>query len=296
MEVFDVIKCEADNLVPIWKFQGEDFNTLSQLVVNSSQEAVLCIDKEVLDVFPNPGNYTLHTQNIPLLSNYVHIPSDKTSFFHCEVYFINKDVPITILWGTGNIGYMDFAVENHMFAIGASGNINIKIVDSKKIAGKLFITEKILDKESICQTIKQIVIKHVKAQLPAILQDRRVSVLELDKDLDAISLLVKDRVAKEIEEYGVLLDEFRVNTIRKPESDPVYRALKRKKKEGFLVRHHSEMELGKKEVEQTVPYKTEEDEVVEFEIRVKKLIKAKEAGLITEEQFELHKKKLLDSI
>ena len=47
--------------------------------------------------------------------------------------------------------------------------------------------------------------------------------------------------------------------------------------------------------EEALLYKPEE-EVAEFEIRVKKLMKAKEAGLITEEQFELHKKKLLESI
>ncbi len=48
--------------------------------------------------------------------------------------------------------------------------------------------------------------------------------------------------------------------------------------------------------EEALLYKPEEEEVAEFEIRVKKLMKAKEAGLITEEQFELHKKKLLESI
>lgn len=293
MEVFNVIKCEADNLVPIWKFQGEDFNTLSQLVVSSSQEAVLCIEKEVLDVFKNPGNYTLHTQNIPLLSNYVHIPPNETALFHCEVYFVNKEAPIAILWGTGDICYMDKAVENHIFVIGASGSVKIKIVDAKKIARKLLVTEKSLEEESICKYIKQIVIKNVKTQLPVILQEKNVPVLELDKDLNGISLLLKDKMAEEIGEYGILLGEFRVNTIRKPESDQVYRSLKHKKKECLLVKQSGPEGMKK---EEALLYKPEEEEVAEFEIRVKKLMKAKEAGLITEEQFELHKKKLLESI
>ena len=132
----------------------------------------------------------------------------------------------------------------------------------------------------------------MKTQLPVILQEKNVPVLELDKDLNGISLLLKDKMAEEIGGYGILLDEFRVNTIRKPESDRFYRSLKHKKKECLLVKQSGPEGMKK---EEALLYKPEE-EVAEFEIRVKKLMKAKEAGLITEEQFELHKKKLLESI
>ena len=38
MKIFDVIKYEGGNNVFVWKFPGEDFNTLSQLIVHESQE------------------------------------------------------------------------------------------------------------------------------------------------------------------------------------------------------------------------------------------------------------------
>jgi len=51
MAVFEVIKYEGDNDVFVWKHPAEDFNTLSQLIVNESQEAILFKGGQAFDVF-----------------------------------------------------------------------------------------------------------------------------------------------------------------------------------------------------------------------------------------------------
>lgn len=52
MDIFKVIKCDGKdcgNDVFVWKFPGEDFNTLSQLIVHESQEAIfLKTDKRLI--------------------------------------------------------------------------------------------------------------------------------------------------------------------------------------------------------------------------------------------------------
>ena len=61
MDIFKVIKCDGKdcgNDVFVWKFPGEDFNTLSQLIVHESQEAIFFKDGQALDTF-GPGRYTL---------------------------------------------------------------------------------------------------------------------------------------------------------------------------------------------------------------------------------------------
>ena len=55
----DVIKYEGDNSTFVWKHPGEDFNTLSQLIVHENQEAVFFRNGQALDMF-GPGRYTLH--------------------------------------------------------------------------------------------------------------------------------------------------------------------------------------------------------------------------------------------
>ena len=63
-KIYDVIKYEGDNDVFIWKHPCEDFNSLTQLIVHESQEAIFFMNGQALDQF-GPGRYTLETQNIP---------------------------------------------------------------------------------------------------------------------------------------------------------------------------------------------------------------------------------------
>ena len=50
----------------MWKHPSEDFNSLTELIVHESQEAVFFMNGQALDLF-GPGRYTLETQNIPKL-------------------------------------------------------------------------------------------------------------------------------------------------------------------------------------------------------------------------------------
>ena len=58
--IASVIKYEGDNSTFIWKHPCEDFNTSSQLIVHESQEAILFLNGQALDLF-GPGRHTLET-------------------------------------------------------------------------------------------------------------------------------------------------------------------------------------------------------------------------------------------
>ena len=49
--ITSVIKYEGDNSTFIWKHPCEDFNTSSQLIVHESQEAILFLNGQALDLF-----------------------------------------------------------------------------------------------------------------------------------------------------------------------------------------------------------------------------------------------------
>ena len=65
-KIADIIKYEGDNSTFIWKHECEDFNSMTQLIVHESQEAIFFMNGQALDLF-GPGRHTLETQNIPLL-------------------------------------------------------------------------------------------------------------------------------------------------------------------------------------------------------------------------------------
>ena len=99
MKILDVIKCEQDNNLLVWKHPAEDFNTASTLIVHESQEAVFFKNGQVADVFP-AGRYVLKTENIPVLRRIMNLPTGGESTFHCEVYFVNKVENMALKWGT----------------------------------------------------------------------------------------------------------------------------------------------------------------------------------------------------
>jgi len=65
MAITQMIKYEGDNSTFVGKHPDEDFNSLSQLIVHESQEAIFFMNGQALDLF-GPGRYTLETQNIRL--------------------------------------------------------------------------------------------------------------------------------------------------------------------------------------------------------------------------------------
>ena len=98
MKIADVIKYEGDNTTFIWKHPVEDFNSLTQLIVHESQEAIFFMNGQALDMF-GPGRYTLETGNIPKIGRFLNRQVGDESPFHCEVYFKNKTEQLAIKWG-----------------------------------------------------------------------------------------------------------------------------------------------------------------------------------------------------
>ena len=97
-KITEIIKYEGDNSTFIWKHPSEDFNSLTQLIVHESQEAVFFMNGQALDLF-GPGRYTLETQNIPILGKLLNLATGGVSPFHCEVYFINKAEQMSVKSG-----------------------------------------------------------------------------------------------------------------------------------------------------------------------------------------------------
>ena len=69
-QVAEIIKYEGDNTTFIWKHPLEDFNSLTQLIVHETQEAIFFMNGQALDQF-GPGRYTLETQNVPKIGKFL---------------------------------------------------------------------------------------------------------------------------------------------------------------------------------------------------------------------------------
>ena len=225
MELFDVIKYEGDNDTVIWKYEKEDFNIGSQLIVHESQEAIFFLNGQALDVF-GPGKYTLKTENLPILSKFINIPTGGVSQFHCEVYFVNMVEHLAIKWGTDSkIQYME-PPYNFPIYIGANGEMSISMNNSKKLLVKLVGTEKNLSKERLVSYFKSFLMIRLKPYLSKYIRENKINIFEIDEKLKTISNDVKDSLISDFEEYGISLKQFFITSIVKPDGDEQYERFK----------------------------------------------------------------------
>ena len=142
-----IIKYEGDGDTLVWKHPIEDFNYGSQLIVHESQEAIFFRDGQALDLF-GAGRYTLETQQLPMLEKIYKLPTDTEGTFHSEVYYINLATVMGVKWGTDSkVRMFDPASGLHV-EIGACGEFNIRVTNSRKLLMKLVGTTKSLARRS----------------------------------------------------------------------------------------------------------------------------------------------------
>ena len=225
MEITSVIKYEGDNSTFIWKHPKEDFSTSSQLIVHESQEAIFFLNGQALDLF-GPGRYTLQTANIPILQKIKNLPTDGVSPFHCEVYFINKVEQMAIRWGTDStIQYIE-PTYKFPLSIGATGEMSIRVQDSKKLLINLVGTEKDLSQEKLVRYFRALLMTRIKTYIAQIMKTSAINIFEIDEHLLEFSKDLKERLSPTFSNYGVVLERFFVTTIAKPDGDKQYEQFK----------------------------------------------------------------------
>ena len=223
--IASVIKYEGDNSTFIWKHPCEDFNTASQLIVHESQEAILFLNGQALDLF-GPGRHTLETENIPILRHLINIPTGGVSAFHCEVYFINKTEQMAIRWGTDSkVQYVE-PTYKFPLSIGASGEMSLCVDDSRKLLVKLVGKECILDRQQLTTYFRSILMTKVKTYIAQTMRANAINIFEIDESLETFSADIQQRLIPDFLDYGVQLKRFNVTTVVKPDGNPQYEKFK----------------------------------------------------------------------
>ena len=182
MAIIDIIKYEGDNSTFVWKHPCEDFSTSSQLIVHETQEAIFFLNGQPMDLFGS-GRYTLETQNIPLLQKVANIPTGGLSPFHCEVYFVNKVEQMAIRWGTDSkIQYIE-PTYGFPLAIGANGEMSLRVQDSKRLLVNLVGTERTLSRDTLTGYFKAFLMTRVKTYIAQVMKASAINIFEVDEHL-----------------------------------------------------------------------------------------------------------------
>ena len=225
MEIASIIKYEGDNSTFVWKHPIEDFNSMSQLIVHESQEAIFFMNGQALDLF-GPGRYTLENQNIPMLGKIINRNTGDKAPFHCEVYFVNKAEQMSIKWGTDSkVQYIE-PTYGFPIAIGANGEMTLRVADSRKLLLKLVGTENFLGQQQLVAYFRAILMSNVKTYIAQFMKNNAINIFEIDEYLLVLSNAIKPQLYKDFLDYGIALEKFFVTQIVKPDGEHQYERFK----------------------------------------------------------------------
>ncbi len=223
--IAEIIKYEGDNSTFIWKHPCEDFNSLTQLIVHESQEAIFFMNGQALDLF-GPGRYTLETENIPKIGKVLNRTTGDKTPFHCEVYFINKAEQMAIKWGTDSkVQYVD-PTYGFPISIGASGEMSLRAEDSRKLLVKLVGTENSLGQQKLVGFFRAFLMTRVKTYIAQVIKANAINIFEIDENLTTFSENIHKLLIPDFADYGIALERFFVTNIVKPDGDKQYEKFK----------------------------------------------------------------------
>ena len=262
-EAISVIKYEGSNEVLAHKHPNEDFTIGSQLIVHESQEALFFRDGKALDLF-TAGRHTLVTNNIPLVRDLMKLGTGGENVFHAEIYFINMVTQMGIRWGTDSKVRLFDPASGLNVEIGASGNFNLRVVDSRQLIVKLVGTTEGLIQSEVAgdglsygnSMFKALINNRVKSNLARIIKEENLNILEIDAYMDVLSEKLRLDINETLVEYGLFMPEFYVTSIVTPDDDPNFVRLKQqfadktlKVREEEIRRAEAEAAQGRKIVE-----------------------------------------------
>ena len=213
MEVIEFLDHSGDTMVKRVPSAGPtEIKWGAQLTVRESQEAIFFRDGKALDIF-KPGRHVLKTANIPLIGKWVtSFGYGKDSPFRAEVYYVGKQLFPDLKWGTVEpILFRD--TELKMIRIRSFGSFSIQISDSMLFLNKIVGTRGNYRNEDIQAYLKGIIV----SKFTTILGQELKTVFDMPSSFDDLSLAVRLSLQQEFDGLGLLLHDFYINSISVPE-------------------------------------------------------------------------------
>jgi membrane protease subunit (stomatin/prohibitin family) len=310
----------------IWKFPDEDreIKMGAQLTVRESQVAIFVNEGKIADVFP-PGRYELITRNMPILSDLKGWKYGFNSPFKVDVYFVSTREFTGLRWGTQQpitVSDPDFS----LVPLRAFGTFHMRVRDAAKFFREFAGTDPVVTVEEFLDGgFRSLVVSYFANALKASGQ----TLVEINARANQLGEALLPYLQPEFERVGLELTRFFVESVSLPEDiqkqllDQDFELRRMRKKvqmsqevedmqrflqfqagQGLekgdggsgLGRAAIEMSMGMQmaqQMGQTSSGKASAEERAQILQTLKELAQLKDAGILTEAEFEAKKQELL---
>jgi membrane protease subunit (stomatin/prohibitin family) len=149
------------------------------------------------------------------------------------VYFINLTTQMGVKWGTSPKVRFIEPTTGLPIEIGASGEFNIRVANSKQLILKLVGTTDDFSQLHL-NYFKSMITTYVKTYLAKVIKEKAINILEIDEYAEEIGSALKEKINASLDEYGLVMPEFFITSIATPDDDPNFKRLKAQKAEIYL--------------------------------------------------------------
>jgi membrane protease subunit (stomatin/prohibitin family) len=212
-QLIDIIQWTDDTQsTMVWRFPRyeNEIKNGAQLIVRESQVAAFVLQGQLADVF-QPGTYTLHTQNLPILSTLAGWKYGFESPFKAEVYFVSTRTFTDRKWGTQN-PIMMRDPEFGPVRVRAFGSFAIKVKDAGTFIKNIAATQARFTTDEIEQQLRDMVV----SRFADALGNNKMPVLDLAGNYDKVSRWASASIQPDFDAFGLQITNFIIDNISLP--------------------------------------------------------------------------------
>ena len=229
-QLLKVIECkDMGKDTVVYKYQLTDRDEImnsSTLVVRPSQCALFVHKGQIADIF-SEGTYKLATENIPIITKMLSLPTGFDSPIKADVYFVNMKQFTGQKWGTQNpIPMRDNEFGN--IRLRGFGVYSFKVDDAKLFMREVFGTSEVYKTSDLAEQIKPMVLQGISDAIG----ESNISALDLAANYKEFGEKVVECSKEEFGSLGLKLCKVVFENISFPEE--VEKALDERTKLGVL--------------------------------------------------------------
>jgi len=209
---------EQDPNIMMWKIADGDkeIKNGAKLIVRESQSAMFINEGTIADIFAS-GTYTLHTQNIPVLSRLKGWKYGFESPFKADVYYFSIKQFVNLKWGTP----APVILRDTQFGqvrVRAFGTYNVRITDPRRFFKEYAGT---YPKLTIFEFERQLR-DFIAPQFSEALALSNISVLDIAGNISELNQRIAPLIRPYFDDFGIEITQFTLTSATLPDEVTQY--------------------------------------------------------------------------
>ncbi len=214
----------------IYRYPIENLTSGSRVLVQQGQEAILCVDGAVKQVYARANTYEIETNDLytPSVFNRETVTERASKMYegglitNAYILFVNKDKDISCRWGTpASITFYSEKYQTNLH-LQARGSYTLVVNDSVKLYSRVLGQLKSFDAEGISRFIFSKIIQIITDTLAKAVQQENILFFELQSHTMRLAKSITARLKEEaiFEGYGLTLrGDVVITTLSLPDED-----------------------------------------------------------------------------